>query len=387
MFVKTRQEMAQYINDRMNKTYYELREEQQLEYESSLTKAYLVEAHLLGDVSHDEILAFLKKAFTRIQTAKKYKVTIKETEEENFFNAQIKEDNEPLIFYVDASDSRFWLIHSMDKSVSVDPLIDKLTSWNQNLDRAWLPIQLLEEISKLGDLRGLGLDYDRREIPDVNFEIPEAPVEFLKMQLWGNKAGKVLQILREKDAFPHETTLSKVKVKFWIDGESTSEFSLDDIKYDGKITARGTSFQSHVTLVTNLYQKYSDKIRELEKHYALSYKEEGERFSISGMPINIIFPAPIKNLDLFCESVFSSTKPFRLWGIPIKLNENYVRISGFDLHVGKRISFEITPEFMRLYLPEGSCANSVVRIFTNLQHYYDSLIEAKNGDGESIFSF
>lgn len=391
MYVKTRQEMAQFINERMNKTYQELREEQRLEVETSLAKTYLMEAHLTKDISHDKIFEFIKENFIFSKKNKKGLIEIKETEDENFFCAHIRVDRESSItLYIDSTDSRFWRIHSMDKSTQVDKLIEKFTVASMSLDRIWLPIQLLENISKLGFLYGLGLDYDRREIPDVDFIDPEAPVEYLKMQLWGNKAGKVLRILRDENAFPHETTLSKVKVKFMLDKKNKSEFSLDEIKFNGKITARGTSFQSHITLVSNLYRKYIKNVLKLENQYSLSYKlfkENKTGYSISGLPINILFGRPIKNIDRFCRRVFSSSFPFRLWGVPIKLSNRYVRVSGLDLHVGRRIDFELTPEFMRIYLPLGSCGNSVLRIFTNLQHYYDSLVEARDGNGESIFEF
>lgn len=387
MFVRTRQEMAQYINDRMNKTYSELSEDQRLEYESSLTKVYLIEAHLSSDTPHDKIFIFLKENLSLLKKEHNWTIDLRETEESNFYAAFLKRKKDLITFYIDASDARFWLIHSMDKSKLIDPLIEKIAIGNQDLDRAWIPVQLLENTTKLGSLRGLGLDYDRRKIPDIDFETPKAPVESLKMQLWGNRSSKVLQILREEGAFPHETTLSKVKVKFWVDTNNSSDFSIDDIKYDGKITARGTSFQSHITLVSDLFRKYSGKIKEIEQQLSISFEEEQQRISISGSPINIIFENPISDLDLFCESVFSSSNPFRLWGVPIKLNEKYVRVSGIDLHVGKRIDFEITPEFMRIYLPSESCGNSIVRIFTNLQHYYDAKIDAQDGDGKSLFEF
>jgi hypothetical protein len=387
MKITTRQEMVQFINDRMNKTYQELSESQRLEIESSLVKTYLVEAHILGDVTHDQLIEFIKAIISQDCLGPKTSVTIKETQEERFFIIQATMSEETVTLYVDTSDSRFWRIHSMNKSNNVDRLMNNLIIHCPDLDRVWMPIQLLLEAIELGSIRGLGLDYDRREIPDIDFESETASVEYFKMQLWGNKARKALKILRDKEAFQHETTLSKVKIKFWLDSQNNSEFSLDDIKYNGKVTARGTSFQSHITLISHLYRKYIDKVTTLEKQYAISYEKENGGYHISGAPINIIFPRPINDLDIFCDSVFSSAMPFRLWGAPIELNEGYARISGFDLHVGRRIDFEVTPNFMRVYLSSNSCGNSVIRLFTNLQHYYDSLVTAQNGKGEAVFEF
>jgi hypothetical protein len=52
--------------------------------------------------------------------------------------------------------------------------------------------------------------------------------------------------------------------------------------------------------------------------------------------------------------------------------------------VTNRITFEITPEFMRVYLPDGSCGNTIIRLYTNLQHYYDSLVVLAAGGGEPL---
>ena len=97
-----------------------------------------------------------------------------------------------------------------------------------HLDSAWLPAQLLQSAGWLGSLRGLGLGFDRRRLQDVDFDAPDAPVEFLKMQLWGNRASEVLDLLRNPVAFPESTTLSKIKVKFWLDGDA-EQFAIADI--------------------------------------------------------------------------------------------------------------------------------------------------------------
>src|SRR5439155_3391726 len=131
--------------------------------------------------------------------------------------------------HVDASNPRFWLIHSTAKSTEVDPIIQKLVNNTNEFDNVWLPIQLLTRIAGFGTLRGLGLDYDRRAVPDVDFEAPAAPVQFLKIQLWGNRAGDVLRILKQQDAFPDATTLSKVKVKYFL-YRADEAFCIADIK-------------------------------------------------------------------------------------------------------------------------------------------------------------
>ncbi|MGB8991707.1 MAG: hypothetical protein WCD80_06595 [Desulfobaccales bacterium] len=388
MRVKNRQQMAQVLNDRMTRTYSSLSERQELEPDTSLVKTYLIEAHLSESAESEKALALAEKVFSQQNFAGKSQVKTSRAEEPTLISVEMRTKDEHWVTYVDFTNSRYWLLHSLASSNSMDWMIQKLIKNSPELDRAWLSADFLEYISKLGSFRGLNLDYDRRMLfytDDSKFL--KTPLEFLKMQLWGDKAADVLRILRDKKAFPHETTLSKVKIKFWLDKQENGDFSLDDIKYDGKITARGTSFQSHISLISHIYEKYALQIRKIEKDFALKSVENDGRLNLEGEPINIMLGRPIDDLNGFCESVFSSSEPFRLWGVPIQLSKYFYRVHAFDIHISGTMVFEISPDFIRIYLPSGSCGNSIIRFYTNMQHHYDSLIKALDGNGRAIFEF
>lgn len=388
MTLQDRREMARFLEDVMNRAYTTLAEEQRLDFESSLVKCYLIEAHRLANAGHEEILRAIRAAFGGRPGGGALLGTVRETKEEFFYSvaAETKGGNGTL--YVDASSTRFWLIHSVSKSTVIDPVIRKFLMNTREFDSAWIPVQLLESVMGLGSLRGMGLDFDRRFVPDVDFEQPGAPVEFLKMQLWGNRASNVLKVLRAREAFPDATTLSKVKIKHWLDGGDESPFSIVDVKYDGKITARGTSFQSYMAVVTSLYRSYADRVKQFEEKFVVSPEgDKGGCVAISGGPLNIAFSPPIENIEVFCEHVFSSGDPFRIWGVPVRIGAHNYRVAAVDLHVGSRFNVELNREFMRVYLYPGSCGNTLFRLYTNLQHYYHSRIDATDGSGERVFEF
>jgi len=387
MIARDRHQMAQILSDRMTRTYTTLSERQELEPDTSLVKTYMVEAHLSASAEPSQAQNLARSAFSPAAFGKASHVKIYTSGEPTLLSVEATVKSEQVTIYVDFTNSRYWVLHSMASSDAADWMIDRLVSSGPDLDRAWLPADFLESISQLGSFRGLNLDYDRRVVPDVDFQSPHVPVEFLKMQLWGNKAGDVLEILRKKGAFPHETTLSKVKVKFSLDEATNEEFSLDDIKYDGKVTARGTSFLSHIGLVSRVYETYAEQIQNLEKKYALRRNTCGDRLSLEGSPINFLFDRPIANLEVFSQCLFSCGEPFRLWGVPLRLADDFFRVNAVDLHVGSPLQFEIAPDFMRVYLPTGSCGNTIVRLYTNLQHHYDSLVRAVDGDERNVFDF
>ncbi|MGI8631822.1 MAG: hypothetical protein ACR2NA_04650 [Solirubrobacterales bacterium] len=47
---------------------------------------------------------------------------------------------------------------------------------------------------------------------------------------------------------------------------------------------------------------------------------------------------------------FSSSEPFRLWGIPQMTGEGTAEVEAVDLHVGQQLRFDVTSTWMRVYL-------------------------------------
>jgi hypothetical protein len=78
------------------------------------------------------------------------------------------------------------------------------------------------------------------------------------------------------------------------------------------------------------------------------------------------------NPQALIQAMFDCKRPFRLMGTIEQIYEDYFSVDAIDLHVNQHVSFEIAPEFMRIYLYEGTCANTLVRILRSLQHHIDS---------------
>ena len=365
----------------MARTYESLHQEKRLQAESSLVKSYLLEAHLSEDADGVAVRKTLDSAIATAPSRKGDSARVRKTDEERFFQVEIAQNREKVVLFVDASNPRFWVMHSLSNSVQTDAVVTRLTQ-SPELDRAWLFGQFLERISRLGSFRGLGLDYDRRKVADTDLDASDAPVSFLKMQLWHSRASDVLKVLREQ--FPSATALAKVKVKYWQEG-NPEDFCLDDVKYNGKITARGTSFNTHMALVATVYTEYAELVRTVEKRYRLRWSGTAGRMTLDGSPVSFVFSRPVVDLEKFCDLVFSATVPFRLWGVPVRVADGFYRVAAIDLHVGSRIDFELTQEYVRVYVGAETCGNTLVRFFTNLQHYYDAQVEAVDGDGADVF--
>ena len=96
-----------------------------------------------------------------------------------------------------------------------------------------------------------------------------------------------------------------------------------------------------------------------------------------GSPITLRFSQRIPDLDYLLEQPFSASEPFRLWGLPRHDGEGVAEVEAVDLHVGQRLRFDITAEWLRVYLFEGGCGNTVTRLVSNLQHHFDTALKSR----------
>jgi len=380
MRIRNRRELAGHFEDRMSRSYAELLDGQRLEPQLSLVKTYMIEGHVGGGGQHDGLTGLLGGLTGTTGPFKEGQATLAETEEDSFVRLAVRTRYGMAELYVDASDPRFWLVHSLDRSSAVDWCVGRLVTSAPELDRAWLPASLLEVASDRGAFRGLGLDYDRRGFAEDG-PGEQGGVTYLKMQLWGDRAKGVLTMLRD-GGFANETTLAKVKVKYWMDGDEGA-FTINDMKYDGKVTARGTSFQCHLALTNELYRRYAGIVTEVERRARVRWIPREGRALIEGGPVHFQFDKHVRTGKALCDYIFRASHPFRLWGVPLEAGPDYYRVSGVDLHVGQPVDFEVTKDWMRVYLHPETCGNTVVRLLTNFQHSVDAQTEAMI-DGEPV---
>ena len=101
---------------------------------------------------------------------------------------------------------------------------------------------------------------------------------------------------------------------------------------------------------------------------------------LTGAPIVLRFSRPIPDFELFLEQLFSAREPFRLWGIPVLTDLDRAEVEAVDLHVGQPLRFDITTSWMRVYLFDGGCGNTIARLAANLQHHFDGALSVVDDD-------
>jgi hypothetical protein len=368
--VNSRRELKESLQAWTSDSYEDVKEEQQLEEGQTYLKSYLIEADRDG----------LSDDFTEEEDLN---IRISSTEDDGFLHLRARgySSDGPTDLYLDELDDRFWVIHSVGSRDATDDIVDDLIFPRfTQMDRAWLPNEFLEKIGSRPEniFRRFSLKFEDEFSEEENGEIPD--VGGLSMQLWGNNASTVLETLRENEDLRRSTPLSTVGIKRELDDEAV----IDDITYYSKFTARGDSVDGHFKQVYDLKNNYSELLHKIEDEYSIKYSTDKRGGHVEGTPLLIDFDREIEELEEFMDELFSSKKPFRLWGVRNQLEEDYYRISSVDLHTGDKLNLEVCPDWVRIYLPEDSCGNVVLRLYTNIQHYFDSEAELEEENGGAI---
>jgi hypothetical protein len=386
--IQTRQQLYKSFQTQMEKAYWEVRERKRLKFESNLIKSYILEIDLpenLLDSSLNKIALkeFISECFQ--VSRRKASLTVLEKEEFGFYELVLaygdNNGQQQSILYLDTiTNARFWFGFSLSSSQRLDWWLKTIVKNRSRVDFVWFWPAFLEHIQSRGLPRGFGLDYDYRKFEDADDEA----TTYLKMQLWGgDDTQDIYNFLKSHPDFKQKTVLSKVRMKVFGDSEDRESFALQDVKYEGKFTTRGTDFSTHAATLSYVRGEYEKHIQSIEDTYALQWREtERGGIALEGFAIHFIpdsFELPV---DLFCDHVFNGTEPFRLLGFVSQANDSLAIIDAVDLHTGGTLAFEIYPDLISIYLPENTCGNTLARFYTNLQHHFNALfvVEADNGD-------
>ncbi|MCT9096825.1 hypothetical protein [Haloarchaeobius sp. HME9146] len=366
-YINTRRELKQMLRERMVDSYDSVATKQELHDGQTYLKSYLIESNRSslseGTVSLGD-----------------QQLHISETQEPGFVRATAQTDDGRVYFFIDKLNERFWSIHTVAKATVSDKIIKRIIFPRfTELDYPWLSNGFLERVGKQPEatFRAFSVKFE-----DEFHEITEnsGGVEGLSMRLWGNSADEVLDTLRTNQNISGSTSLSNVGIK----KEFGERVLLSDITYQSKFTARGESVEGHLSQVRNVMEDYYTILDKVENEYSMYTERRGSGTHIDGHPLLIDFDREIENLREFVDELFSSTNPFRLWGIVDEVEEDYYTVAGVDMHTGDKIDFEVCPNWIRIYLPKGSCGNVVMRLYTNIQHYYDSKSTLEGEDSEQL---
>jgi hypothetical protein len=278
-------------------------------------------------------------------------------------------------FYLDVSDKRFLVLHTNDLAKSTHPFVQKLiNSKNYEFDSFWLSTSLLKEISSKTGNKEYGMKADYIDIfrkPMMEDEF--VPTDDLQLDISGTILKRVQDLIKKDKEVERAVGYEKIQI---IRGGGTRGV-LEDLTFDGRFSIiRGKSIDDHMVLVDSVKSDYSKQILEVEKNSIHGTKMDGKS-SVEGIAFDFEFDRNVNDWEMYIDRIFDAKEPFRMWGIKSKFDDRFYRVLAVDLHTGHPFDVEISDNLLRVYLPKGSCGNVVLRLFVNLQRYFDSQISCK----------
>lgn len=274
-------------------------------------------------------------------------------------------------WFMDTTDGRFYMLHTNEGQETAARIVDALTDGRPHtFDRVWMHHAMLEAISKKpgNTLAGFVVEYSGELDRKAGEGGGKHPIDDLRITVNGSMARRVEQVMQREDRLQSATAYNRLRITRGEDG--SPDYASDDVTSAGYFAMRrGKSIRDHLDLVDISRGVYSKTVIGIEK-CRLGTQEAKGTHVIKGKTIDITFKRPMPDLDMFLKKVFSTTKPFRIFGLKSKLEDGYFKVLGTDMHTGDSMNFEVTRDFMRVYLSERSRANSVLRLLTNLQRYY-----------------
>ena len=313
-------------------------------------KTYVIEAHPTNDVKE-----FLTDAFGYTEP----------TEDIHMHRLVGEVD-----LFVDHLDPRFWNLHTTEPTGLVEPYLRRVISSRRDLDRMWLPSDHLRNIWHNASPRWVATNFSSRRLTPSTDDVAD-----LKLRVGGPAANGVLDLIEKR----FQTAVPHSQVGISVDDPHHGSIN-EVISHNGRFMANGNDFGFHQTIVRQVVGRYRRLVEDVER-CALRWEnlpDGGSR--LFGAPITLQFSRPIPDLDLFLDRLFSSREPFRLWGLPQRVDENMAEVEAVDLHVGHRLRFDVATDWMRVYLFEGGCGNTVARLASNLQHHFDGALSIANED-------
>ncbi|MEV1109748.1 hypothetical protein AB0I95_13975 [Micromonospora sp. NPDC049751] len=278
-------------------------------------------------------------------------------------------------FWVDQLNPRFWSFHT---DMRTDRASSTLNSWvgsRRDLDWIWLPSEHLRHIWPGARARRVRTDFRGRALLGG----VGADTEDLRVQLSGRNAEALLDFISNSADFRSAVSFDGVETNL-----SDPDFGTvrEAVNRMGKFAVSGNSFELHALFVSTVVDRYSHLVKLCEQK-ALAWQASGNEDGggcVTGGPVVILFSKAIPDLPNFLETLFSSRAPFRLWGMPEVTSQGIAEVEAVDLHVGQRLRFDIGDVWMRVYLEQGGCGNTIARLVSNLQHRFDAALRLADPD-------
>lgn len=287
---------------------------------------------------------------------------------------RISHASNTLEFFLDVSDKRFFTLHTNETAKDANDAVEALTKdHNHAFDNTWFYSDMLKRFSKKhGNVfKGFGVSYTNNTFapnPD-----DDSDIEDLSLKINGSLAAEVQNLIEKEARIGRTIAYDTIRI---LRGRPP-KFVQDDVRNTGYFAVkRGKSVQDHLQLVDSCKEEYAKAVHDIENS-SIGVKKTESKMLVTGDSFDFEFQNEIEDVEFFISRMFNSSAPFKLWGLKSKIDDGYYKVTAVDLHAGGSIHCDISNDMMRVGIYNGTCGNTILRLFTNLQIHFDSKITCR----------
>jgi hypothetical protein len=270
-----------------------------------------------------------------------------------------------LEFWVDHLDDRFWSFHTWSSAVEARRYLKDQVERRRDLDWTWLPSGHLSQLWPSTRPRYLRCDFRGEDF------LPEhSPARRLRIGILGENTDELIKLIANHREYASAISVDQAAVRAVDPAFGMVE---EVVNRTGRFVAKGDSFALHQELIGGVVTRYRRFVEMVEQRLLKWHPLDDGGATLQGAPVTIQLSRPIEDLEVFAGELFSCREPFRLWGISV-ISDGVAEVDAVDLHIGQRLRFEIAPTWIRIFLYDGGCGNSIARLVSNLQHRYDASV-------------
>ena len=355
--INSRKDMLSIFDDRMQNNYSELADKNRLNPGENMLKTAIIESN----ISPDDILPH-----TSVQES--YQIE----DDLHMFEWVTSSGSDGWLF-LDSHDNRFWILYSLgDSRFFGDATSELISEEGAGLDRLWIPKSQVEKIGEMGEYESVRTSYSTDNVFPEELIQESHQFSDLSIDGSGRNSKRLYNLLKSVEDIDNYLALSRIQIRREIGGR----FVRERITNEGMLTTRGgTEIRLHTSTVEQIKDEYADLLQLIETNHIIGATAEEHGARAQGAPVVIKFSHEIPDLELFISNIVDAKNPFRLWGHIRQTSESGFKVDGVDMHNGDKIAIEASSSWLRLYLYDGACGNTALRLFTNIQQHYDPAAE------------
>jgi hypothetical protein len=301
------------------------------------------------------------------------KISIVPGKESFFHNIIYRDVNENYYLYLNTQsrDSRFWIIHNIQKQEDIQNKIDEIFNQSYLQDKIYLSNQTMESYrSKYADYSlGMSLKFDSK-INNENISLENTKNLLansgISLRCWTQNKDTISKIINGFNQINLPVNFNYINCVF--EDEDKQITVKENLYFDGRITIeKGRLLGDHVKFIKKIRNDYQEQLGKIEE-----YRPNWEKFS--GDLFEIHYQNHINPISLI-NQINENYNIYKIYAFYMYKSLDSYEYHCIDGHTGGKFYLTVCDDMILVNLNKTSCGNIILRLLSNLQKTYEPNIE------------